>query len=78
MLNEYEINSATQAIIPLDEDKAMVYEEEGEYIVDKPANQIINYNCNFYGSSYDGRLIGTKEILGVSSKAPIIIEESKV
>ncbi|MBQ9318280.1 MAG: competence protein ComK [Bacilli bacterium] len=77
MLNEYEINSATQAIIPLDEDKAMVYEEEGEYIVDKPANQIINYNCNFYGSSYDGRCEGTRSLIGIKSKLPIIIEESR-
>lgn len=77
MLNEYEINSATQAIIPLDEEKAMVYEEEGEYIVDKPANQIINYNCNFYGSSYDGRCEGTRSLIGIKSKLPIIIEESR-
>lgn len=77
MLDDYEISSATQAIVPLSDDKTMIYEEEGEYIVDKPSNQIINYNCNFYGSSYDGRCEGTRSILGIKSKLPIIIEESR-
>ena len=77
LLDEYEINSATQAIIPLDENKTMVYEEEGEYIIDKSSNDIINYNCNFYGSSYAGRCEGTRSLLGIKSKLPIIIEESR-
>lgn len=77
LLDEYEISSATQAIVPLDDEKTMVYEEEGEYIVSKPSNDIINYNCNFYGSSYHGRCEGTKSLLGFRSKLPIIIEESR-
>lgn len=77
LLDEYEISSATQAIVPLDEEKTMIYEEEGEYIITKPSNDIINYNCNFYGSSYDGRCEGTRSLLGIKSKLPIIIEESR-
>lgn len=77
MLVDYEINSSTQAIVPIDDNKSMVYEEEGEYIVDKSSNQIINYNCNFYGSSYDGRCEGTRSLIGIKSKLPIIIEESR-
>ena len=77
LLDEYEISSATQAIVPLDEEKTMIYEEEGEYIITKPSNDIINYNCNFYGSSYDGRCEGTRSLTGYKSKLPIIIEESR-
>lgn len=77
LIEDYEINSSTQAIVPLDENKTMIYEEEGEYIVDKSSNDIINYNCNFYGSSYDGRCEGTRSLLGIKSKLPIIIEESR-
>ena len=77
ILEDYEIGYGTQAIIPLSEDKSMIYEEDGEYIVDKPANQIINYNCNYYGSSYDGRCEGTRSLTGYKSKLPIIIEESR-
>lgn len=77
IMDDYEISSATQAIIPIEENKSMIYEEEGEYIVDKSSNQIINYNCNFYGSSYDGRCEGTRSLIGIKSKLPIIIEESR-
>jgi len=77
MLDEYEINSSTQAIIPIDQDRSMVYEEEAEYVVLKPSNKIIDYNCKFYGSSYIGRCEGTKSLVGIKTKYPIIIEESR-
>ena len=77
MNKEYEINSATQAIVPINDNQSMIYEEESEYVVDIPANKIINYNCNFYGSSYIGRCEGTKSLIGIKSKIPIIIEESR-
>ena len=77
MLKEYEINEATQAIIPIDNDKSMVYENDTEYVVNMPSNKIINYNCSFYGSSYIGRCEGTKSLAGIKTKLPIIIEESR-
>ncbi len=76
-MEDYEINSATLAIIPIDEDTSKVYEEEEEYIVKKSANGIIKDNCEFYGSSYQGRCVGTKKLTGIKSKYPIIIEESR-
>lgn len=77
MLEEYEINASTLAIIPIDEKTSHVYEEEGEYIVGKNSNKLIDYNCKFYGSSYKGRCEGTKYLTGIKSKFPIIIEESR-
>ena len=76
-MKDYEINSSTLAIIPLGEDISKVYEEEAEYIVTKSPNAIIKENCEFYGSSYDGRCKGTKKLTGIKSKFPIIIEESR-
>ena len=76
-MNEYEISSATLAIVPLDEEVSRVYEEETEYIVNKSANSIIKESCEFYGSSYEGRCIGTKTLTGIKTKYPIIIEESR-
>ena len=32
---EYEINSSTMAIIPIDENTSKVYEDEDEYIIKK-------------------------------------------
>ena len=74
---DYEINRATIAIIPIDEKTSKVYEDTEEYIINKSSNSIIKENCEFYGSSYEGRCVGTKSLTGIKSKCPIIIEESR-
>ena len=76
-MKEYEINSSTLAIVPIDDKISKVYEENDEYIVQKSSNSIIKENCEFYGSSYEGRCIGTKSLTGIKTKYPIIIEESR-
>ena len=76
-MKEYEINSSTMAIVPLDESNSMVYEEEETYVVKQSANSIIKKNCEFDGSSYQGRCVGTKALTGIKTKFPIIIEESR-
>ena len=40
-MDNYEINSATLAIIPLDNSTSMIYEEDTEYVVKKSSNSII-------------------------------------
>lgn len=77
MLNNYEINKDTIAIIPIENDISKIYEAEEEYIVNKNSNKIIEENCKFYGSSYKGRCEGTRFLTGIRSKFPIIIEESR-
>ncbi len=62
MLEDYEINVDTLAIVPIDENKSRVYEREEEYVVSKGSNKIIERNCKYYGSSYKGRCEGTKNI----------------
>ncbi len=76
-MKNYEINSSTLAIIPIDNKTSRVYEEENEYIIKNSSNNIIKQNCEFYGSSYQGRCIGTKVLTGIKTKYPIIIEESR-
>ena len=76
-MEDYEINSATLAIIPVDEETSMVYEEEESYVVKKSSNSIIKDSCEYYGSTYEGRCIGTKTLTGIKGKYPIIIEESR-
>ena len=76
-MDNYEINSSTLAIIPLGEDVSEVYETEAKYVISKSPNAIIKDNCEFYGSSYDGRCKGTKKLTGIKYKFPIIIEESR-
>ena len=77
MKNEYEINTSTLAIIAVDNKISKVIEEEEEFFVKEPVMKIIDKSCKFFGSSYFGRFEGTKHLLGISYKSPIIIEESR-
>ena len=76
-MSEYEINIDTQAIIPLGPEKSRVIEGNRVFIVEQPALKIIDKSCRFFGSSYQGRFLGTKNLIGISHKAPIIIEETR-
>lgn len=76
-MDKYEINDETFAILPIDEYKSKVIEKENTFIVNQPPMRIIEDSCRFFGSSYSGRFTGTKNLIGVSHKAPIIIEETK-
>lgn len=76
-MNSYEINSETQAIIPIGDDKSKIIEGNRTLIVNQTPMKIIDRSCKYFGSSYQGRFIGTKNLIGVSHKAPIIIEETK-
>ena len=76
-MNSYEINSETQAIIPVGEDKSKIIEANRTLIVNQTPMKIIDMSCKYFGSSYQGRFIGTKNLIGVSHKAPIIIEETR-
>lgn len=75
-MNEYSISRKTLAIVPFGENKSLVYEDDDCFLIDSKPNKIMEKNCIYYGSSMDGRLKGTDNLIGISYKAPIIIEES--
>lgn len=77
MKDIYEINGSTLAVIALPGNRSRIYEEDQEFDLDIPTTTIIDHSCNFFGSSYAGRFEGTKSLLGINYKAPIIVEESK-
>lgn len=76
-MNSYEINNDTLAIIPIDNYQSKIIEKNNEFIVNMTPIKIIDNSCQFFGSSYQGRFMGTKKLIGVSHKAPIIIEETR-
>ena len=76
-MNEYEINIETLAIVPFTSHKSKVYENDKVFIVNKSVNKIMDASCEFFGSSLEGRQKGTSKLIGVTHKAPIIVEESK-
>lgn len=76
MINSYEISQDTLAIIPIDSKKSEVIEIEDNFIVNKSATKIVDDSCRFFGSSLNGRHEGTKCLIGVNYKAPVIVEET--
>lgn len=72
----YTINKKTLAIVPISESKTKIYEDKNVIIVSKNSQKIIEENCVYYGSSYQGRKKGTVELTGVTHKSPILIEDS--
>lgn len=76
-MQNYEINADTLAIIPIDNYKSKIIEKDSILEVNQTPMKIIDFSCRYFGSSYKGRFHGTKHLIGVSHKAPIIIEESK-
>jgi competence protein ComK len=78
-LVEYEINPDTMAVLPIEIGNntcSRVLEVEGEYVVAMKPIDIVDHSCRYFGSSLKGRQEGTREIMGVTHKAPIIVEAS--
>lgn len=76
MLNNYEINDDTLAIIPVDEKVSKVIENDDIIFVKKKTTQIIDNSCKYFGSSFIGRHEGTKNLIGINYKSPIVVEET--
>ncbi len=76
-MKDYEINDETMALIQLGEEKTKIIEEDKEYVIDKSAYSIMDDSCKYFGSSYSGRVEGSKNMIGYEYKLPIIVEESR-
>ena len=74
-MDSYEINKDTVALIPKDK-QTIVYEVDKSFVVNKSTLKIMEESCEYFGSSYEGRKEGTKKLLGITHKPPIIVEES--
>lgn len=77
VFQEYEIHDETMALLPHFDDYAnlhtIVMEETGAFIVPLSPKKLIDESCRYYGSSYEGRLEGIKQAMGIMKKAPIAI-----
>ena len=73
---DYEINKETLAIMPKSEEECRALESDMEYDLSMPTLSVIEHSCEYFGSTYEGRYIGTKNIAGITHKSPIIIEDT--
>ena len=74
---DYEITFDTQVILPMDSKSSKIIENNESYVVNVTPMQILEHSCEYFGSSFDGRREGTKKLLGITHKSPIIVEESR-
>lgn len=72
----YEINNNTFALLPLTNTSTKVLEKDNIFVVENNIMNIIKDSCEYYGSSYVGRKEGSKKLINITSKCPIIIEET--
>jgi len=74
---DYEICLETSIILPIDNNSSKIIENGEEYIINNNSTKILEHSCEYFGSSLDGRKEGTKKLLGITHKSPIIVEESR-
>lgn len=73
---KYEISKGTLAILPNEKNSSVVYEDDNRYIIKETPFKIMEDSCKFFGSTYEGRKDGAKEMLGAEYKVPIVVEDS--
>lgn len=74
---EIELTNETEIIIPISENLSKIVDNGKISFVNKNPIDIISYSCEYFGCTYEGRRFGTKLLLGVDHKLPILVEESK-
>ena len=75
-MDTYEVNKETCAVIGINDEVTKIIEKDSDYFINKNSFNVMEDSCQYYGSSCDGRIKGTKMILGSSYKVPIVVEES--
>lgn len=80
-ITHYEVTQSTMALIPHQKNTSnklntFVLEEHTDYLSDQSPTEIIDLACRYFGSSLQGRQIGTKEVCNLDKKLPITIDPS--
>ena len=73
----YEIDLSTVMLIGIDESKTKVVTLDDEFILNIDSKKIMDNSCKFFGSSLSDRVNMTKRLINISSKSPIIVEDSR-
>lgn len=76
-IEEYEVNPYTMFIKPViygSKVYSQIYELEDEYLSPFKPLDIIKKSCEYFSSSFEGRKEGTKQLIGVTHKVPIVID----
>jgi competence protein ComK len=76
-IEEYEVNPFTMFVKPIAYGSKIyseIFEVEDEFLSPFKPLDIIRNSCEYYGSDYEGRRTGTKQLVGYAHKIPIAID----
>ncbi|WP_256237305.1 competence protein ComK [Bacillus sp. EB600] len=76
-IEEYEVNPYTMFIKPVvygSKVYSQIYELEDEFLSPFKPLDIIKKSCEYFSSSFEGRKEGTKQLIGITHKVPIVID----
>lgn len=73
-MENYLISNKTIAVIK-NKRKTIIINVDKVVVINKSVKNILEYNCNYYGSSFDGRIKCAKDILNIKYKIPIVIDD---
>ncbi len=73
-MKKYNITDNTLAILPMGDKNSLVYEVDKMLVINNKPNNIIKYNCEIDGSSYDIRVNYYRNITGNMYKSPILVK----
>ena len=73
----YEITTKTCALKGKNKNQFLLIEDKKISTVNMKLSKFLNYNCTYFGSSYEGRIKSSQLLLGMKYKLPIVVEESR-
>ena len=73
----YEIDLSTDMLLGIDDNHTRIISENIDYIENMSAKEIMNNSCKYFGSNLTERVKVTNRLVNLSSKTPIIVEESR-
>ena len=73
----YEIDLSTLMLIGIDDKSTKVVTTMNDFIINMSCRDIIERSCKYFGSSLKERINVTHRLIKISSKVPIIVEESR-
>lgn len=73
-MENYLVSNKTIAVIK-NKRKTIIINVDKVVVINKSIKNILEYNCNYYGSSFDGRIKCAKDILNIKYKIPIVIDD---
>ncbi len=76
-MKEYFVNTDTLLLAPKSKLETKIYEAENIFTVNNNIMSTINESCMYFGSDYQGRYLGSKALLKMNYKLPIVVDEHR-